>query len=259
MSFGMRPPIAAEARKGQRSLAGRKRQLVSEGGLRRKRSTVMILWDNREPLVVAHSKEHDPDHSLERLVFFSDAVFAIAITLLIIEVHVPHLPNDASNADWGRALIQLLPNFAAFALSFLVIGVMWAAHHTTMSYLSRYSPRLLWPNLLLLMTVAFLPFSTALLAMGGSAQLPNTFYAGSLLVAALCKTRLTLLALKPDLLRPDADPQRIAIERRRAWIMPVATLLALALTFTVATHWAMAAMVLIAFFRRLPWFRMPRV
>lgn len=200
---------------------------------------------------------HGPDHSLERMVFFSDAVFAIAITLLIIEVHVPHLHYDATNAQWADALIGLLPNFAAFALSFLVIGAIWAAHHTTMGYLSRYSSKLLWPNLLLLMTVAFLPFSTALLAMGGMAQLPNSFYATSLLVAALLKTRLTLLALQPELLRPDADPACVAIERRRAWIMPAAALIALIVTFTQATHWAMSAMFLIAIFRRLPWFRMP--
>lgn len=200
---------------------------------------------------------HGLDHSLERLIFFSDAVFAIAITLLIIEVHVPHLHGNATNAQWADALIQLIPNFAAFALSFLVIGAMWASHHVTMGYLSNYSPRLLWPNLLLLMSIAFLPFSTALLANGGSAQLPNIFYAVSLLIAALFKTRLTLSALKPDLLRSDVSPATIAVERRRAWIMPCVTLIALALTFTVATQWAMAAMFLIAIFRRLPWFRLP--
>jgi uncharacterized membrane protein len=199
---------------------------------------------------------HCPDHGLERLVFFSDAVFAIAITLLIIEVHVPHLHEGAGNREWLAALAGLLPNFLAFALSFLVIGSIWANHHQIMAYLTRYSPRLLWPNLLLLMSVAFLPFSTALLAAGADAQLPYGFYAVSLLVAALLKTRLTLVALRPDLVAPGTDPEAIRIERRRAWIMPAAALFAVGLTF-ITFHWAMLAMVLIGVIRRLRYFRLP--
>lgn len=200
---------------------------------------------------------HGPDHLLERLVFFSDAVIAIAITLLIIEVHVPHLPHGASNLAWGQALVDLLPEFLAFAISFLVIGAMWATHHATMGYLTRYSPRLVWPNLLLLMSIAFLPFSTAMLAVPSQSQVPYSFYAASLLVASLLKARLTRIALRPDLVGPHADPACIAIERRRVWIMPAAAIVTLALTFTPWPQWAMLAMALIAVMRRLPYFRMP--
>ena len=64
---------------------------------------------------------HAPEHRLERLVAFSDGVFAVAITLLIINVQVPALSADATNAEWTAALLRLRPSFGAFGLSFIVI------------------------------------------------------------------------------------------------------------------------------------------
>lgn len=200
--------------------------------------------------------DHGPEHALERTMFFSDAVFAIAITLLIIEIHAPHLPHNADNQAWGAALIGLIPSFLAFALSFLVIGSVWAQHHSMMGLLARYHRRLLWPNLLLLMGVAFLPFSTGLIATGAEAQAPYAFYAVSLLIVALLKTRLVLTALQPDLLAPGVSAERVAVERRRAWVMPIAATIALLLTF-LAAQWAMIGMALILVLRRLPAFRLP--
>ena len=199
----------------------------------------------------------EPDPSLERLVFFSDAVIAIAITLLIIEVHVPHLARTASNDEWIAALIALAPNFLSFAISFLVVGAMWSSHHATMGLVARYSRRLVWPNLHLLMSIAFLPFSTALVAVPATSQVPYAFYAVSLLVASLLKVRLTRLALQPDLVKPNIDPASLVIEHRRAWIMPAVALIALAFTFTSKPEWSMLALLLIAVARRLPYFRMP--
>jgi len=88
---------------------------------------------------------------LERLTFFSDAVFAIAITLLIIEVHVPHV-SGVDDALYWQALAELRSSLFGFALSFLVIGMLWMAHHRVFGMLNDYSPKLMWPNLLLLMT-----------------------------------------------------------------------------------------------------------
>ena len=79
---------------------------------------------------------------LERLTFFSDAVFAIAITLLIIEVHVPHV-GAIDDASYWQALGELRGSLLGFMLSFLVIGLLWMAHHRVFGLLHDYSPKIM--------------------------------------------------------------------------------------------------------------------
>ncbi|SDC84082.1 Uncharacterized membrane protein [Sphingomonas sp. YR710] len=199
---------------------------------------------------------HGPDHGLERLIFFSDAVFAIAITLLIIEVHVPELEGSATDAQWIAALFHLFPSFSAFALSFIVIGAIWTSHHATLSMLSQFDRSLIWPNMLMLMAIAFLPFSTALLSRGSLSIVPYVFYSASLLIAALLKTRLTLVALRPELISSGVPQQAVVVERRLAWVMPIVSAAAVILSAFVA-QWGMLALLGIPIARRLPFFRRP--
>jgi TMEM175 potassium channel family protein len=94
-----------------------------------------------------------------RLEAFSDGVFAIAATLLVLEIGV-----DAGTRDLGSALLHLWPSYLAYATSFITIGIIWMNHHTCVETLRRADRTLLFLNLLLLMTVAFLPFPTKLVA-----------------------------------------------------------------------------------------------
>ena len=96
--------------------------------------------------------------SKNRLEAFSDGVFAVAITLLVLEINVPggeHLWHDLGE-EW--------PSFAAFFVSFWVIGIIWVNHHGVLDHLRRSDRGVLYLNLLVLMTVVFIPFSTALMA-----------------------------------------------------------------------------------------------
>jgi uncharacterized membrane protein len=151
------------------------------------------------------------DHPLERLIFFSDAVFAIAITLLVIEIHVPDLTGDAEHAL--EELRHLLPSFFGFALSFLVIGRFWIGHHNAMSHVAAYSPRLLWPNLFLLMAIAFMPFATAFMAQNIGQLVPTVFYNLTLLVTALLSWRL--VTLSTSMWGANADADQILLMRTR--------------------------------------------
>ena len=104
-------------------------------------------------------KEHKKTFQLERLILFSDAVFAIAITLLVIELKI-HEPEVATNRTLAIAILQAIPHFISFMISFMIIGIYWIAHHKMFYFIINYDTRLLWINLLLLFFIALMPFSS---------------------------------------------------------------------------------------------------
>jgi uncharacterized membrane protein len=121
-----------------------------------------------------------------RVEAFSDGVFAIATTLLVLEIHVPSEHGHALT----RALADQWPSYAAYVVSFLVIGVMWVNHHALFGYLARVDRTLVFLNLLLLMVVAALPWPTALLAEylrdPDDARVAGVIYSSVMVVHALC-------------------------------------------------------------------------
>jgi uncharacterized membrane protein len=92
-----------------------------------------------------------------RLEAFSDGVFAIAGTLLVLELRVP-----TESTDLSGALVRLWPAYAAYLVSFLTIGIIWVNHHTLLEHCKRVDRRFLYLNLLLLVAVGIVPFPTAL-------------------------------------------------------------------------------------------------
>ncbi len=154
------------------------------------------------------------DHALERLIFFSDAVFAIAITLLIIEIHPPHLPHHSPSAAHWQALAQLIPSFVGYFVSFMVIGLFWMGHHRAFALAAHYSPRILWWNLLLLMMIAFMPFTTAYFSSNLNEPVPTYFYCGAMLVAAMLNLKVNWTATSPPMVdetAPREDVQQIRL------------------------------------------------
>jgi uncharacterized membrane protein len=104
--------------------------------------------------------EHIHPNETQRIEAFSDGVFAIAITLLIIEIGVPHVTGEESLAE---ALRDLWPNYFAYVLSFVMIGIYWANHHSFFRLFVRTDHFFLMMNVFFLMAIAFLPFPTAVL------------------------------------------------------------------------------------------------
>ena len=102
------------------------------------------------------------EFQLERLILFSDAVFAIAITLLVIELKVPEIEKaELTEGKLLQALAHMLLKFFGFIISFMFIGIYWTVHHRLFGYVINYTPKLLRLNLLFLFAVALMPFSTA--------------------------------------------------------------------------------------------------
>lgn len=171
---------------------------------------------------------HAQEQQLERLTFFSDAVFAIAITLLVIEIHVPQ-PAEPGDAAWLHALVELLPHFFGFVLSFVVVGALWAAHHRVFGMLQGYGPAAIWRNLALLMAVAFMPFSSALMSTHANERIPEMFYSLNLLAAGLLQYRLFRTLLVAPYLKPGVDEAEVASVRRRSLALPCMSVVSLVL------------------------------
>jgi uncharacterized membrane protein len=178
---------------------------------------------------------HGPEHGLERLIFFSDAVFAIVITLLVIDIRAPHLPHGSPDRDYWIALINLSPQFLGFVISFFVIGFFWAGHHRTLSLASHYSPRLTQPNLMLLATVAAMPFFTAFASANPAMRVPVFCYCAWLAVAGVANRRLQTIATSHPVVNEHAPAEAIAVTRERgtAVILGAATGMAASLVVPV--------------------------
>ena len=176
------------------------------------------------------------DNDTGRIEAFSDGVFAIAITLLIIEIGVPHLEDEPPGTTLPQALVGLWPSYLGYVISFLQIGVIWANHHNRFRFIERSDHGLLFLNILFLMCVAFIPFPTALLAeylegTGAERETAGVIYAGTLAVTAVFFTLLWLYAAANRLLVRHLDPSLVRPMTRRYLLGTVAYLLVFLLAF----------------------------
>jgi uncharacterized membrane protein len=134
------------------------------------------------------------------VLFFSDAVFAIAITLLVVDLGVPDVVRNA-----GHQLHHDKYRILGFAISFLVIGLFWMGHHRLFRYITALDRLVIFLNLLFLGTIAFLPYPTALLFASSTRQVAATvFYAACVAGAGLVELAIWLYALRADGLVPDS-------------------------------------------------------
>jgi uncharacterized membrane protein len=103
--------------------------------------------------------EENRKFQLERVSLFSDAVIAIAITLLIIELHLPEAKTGTVDEFWDNTL-HILPQFIGFLISFILIGLYWTIHHKIFEFVKEFDNKLLWLNIFFLLSIVIMPFST---------------------------------------------------------------------------------------------------
>jgi uncharacterized membrane protein len=151
----------------------------------------------------------------DRVLFFSDAIFAIAITLLALDLRVP----IGRSFQAGHELRTAFPGIVSFGISFAVIGLFWLGHHSLFRYVIAIDRPLIMLNLLFLGTIAFLPFPTELLGLTSTKQAPAViFYAACCSSAGLVETALWLYATRAgsELAGPSAARVRIPFLLRTA-------------------------------------------
>ena len=189
-----------------------------------------------------------------RLESFSDGVIAVAITLLVLDIKVPPQHTGESLL---HALLRDWPHYAAYVVSFLTIGIIWINHHAMISRLARADHSILILNLLLLMSIVLLPFTTELMAAylraSGGESLAAGIYSGSLLLMSLLFSALNrhILLARAHMMRTEIplEERRRVLSRGITGLAPylVATLLAV-----VSPYVTLAICAAVAVFYALP-------
>jgi uncharacterized membrane protein len=140
---------------------------------------------------------HDrTEFQLERLILFTDAVFAIAITLLVIEIKVPEL-HHLTEGEAVSGLLRLIPKFIGFFISFFIIAIYWVAHHRIFRFVRRLDNRLIWLNLFFLLSIVLMPFTTAYQSEYGLLRTPWIVYSINIMLAGLMQMRLQAYVRNP--------------------------------------------------------------
>lgn len=174
-----------------------------------------------------------------RLEALIDGVFAVALTLLVLDIKLPDDIASASNeALWAR-LLTLERHFVIYVISFVVIGMYWINHHIQFHFLRRTNRNLIWINLMYLLLISFLPFATDLIGDHKDLVLPCEIYGLTLLtLSGVSCGHLEYLARHPALASPELTPLVATLIRRRILVFALVPLLSMALAFT-DTHLAL--------------------
>ncbi len=186
---------------------------------------------------------HIPE--IERIIFFSDAVFAIALTLLVVRIEVP------SGPDYAHEVLAQWPRYLSYAISFSAVGLYWMGHHRIFRYIVRWDERLIALNLFLLLFIAFIPFPAAMIGEHGGSQISLIFYAVTLGMAGLANLLIWLYATRRRrLVAADLDPAVIRRHRLRGLVAPVVFFASVPLSFVSMDaayySWTLVAVALIA-------------
>jgi uncharacterized membrane protein len=179
-------------------------------------------------------KEIKKEFQLERMILFSDAVFAIAITLLVIEIKVPHLETISDDIVLIE-LYHLLPKFFGFVFSFFIVGIYWTVHHRLFGYLVDYDTKLIWLNILFLFSIVLMPFTTALYSEFYQPYLhvPFIVYSINICVTGFSSYLLVkhLAYSKNKITSGFEDMNLIKASFAKSWMMPVLFLIGLLISY----------------------------
>lgn len=175
--------------------------------------------------------------STARLEAFSDGVFVIAITILILELSVPELPKTLPKEliaqELGRKLLELWPGkLVAYILSFVMIGTYWVTHHMAFHHIRRSDRTLLWLNITFLLCVSFIPFPTALLGHYFEQRIAVIIYSATLGFTSLVAQALWMYAARGHrLVDKDISPEVVAEVSRKNLTGSLFYTLAIAMSF----------------------------
>ena len=167
----------------------------------------------------------------ERIAAFSDGVFAICITLMVFQIKVPEIPANLASTELPKALLELMPSFEGFLISFVLVGIYWVGQHNIFMHIKRHDRVLMWLNNLFLLWIAFMPFPAALIAHYSDQETSIVFYATILILAGLTLDGIWWYATHHHRLVDEAvSKEMIRKVHRKVLLAPVLYLLAIPLS-----------------------------
>jgi uncharacterized membrane protein len=176
----------------------------------------------------------ESDKLLHRMNFLSDGVFAIAITLLVLDIALPAIPGGDHPQErvFQSALWSVWPEILTYALTFLIVGVYWMSHQRIFAYLVRADSVLTWLNVVFLMSVAFLPIPSKILGEYGTLGSAVRFYALCLMLPGLLIIAIWWYVTNHHrLVEKDLDPGLIRYRFERYLIAPAICMVAILLSY----------------------------
>jgi len=186
---------------------------------------------DEDELSAGRPGEADERRGVARLEAFSDGVFAIAITLLVLGIEVPDVDAGSLNA----ALDDLIPNMIAYFIGFAVIGIFWVNHHAFFGEVERHNGRLLWSNLLFLSLVSAMPFSTGLIGEFNGARDAVIIFAANVSLASLAALASERAAVRARLLTPGSALYKRPFPTPAAFVTPVVFAASIPIAFASPT------------------------
>jgi uncharacterized membrane protein len=177
-------------------------------------------------------------HSLERIAALSDGLFAIAMTLIVLDVHVPARALIHSEQDLLAALAGLLPQFATYLMTFLTLGIFWTGQQTQLNHFTASDRHLSWIHLGFLAAVATMPFTASLLSTYVTFRLALALYWLNILVIGAIMLASWTYAGRNGLVKPDISAAVAAAIRRRIIVAQLYYALGASLCL-INTYWSM--------------------
>lgn len=200
------------------------------------------------PVVGPERRERSPD--LERVIFFTDAVVAIALTLLVLDLRLP-AGDYATDAELQDALRGMARSFIAFGLSFVVISTWWWTNHRMLRRVYRYDGGLLALDILWLATIVFLPFPTAVLAESSGLPTATALYACANGSVAVVNLVLLAYLRRRSLMEPPLSPGRFRVRASVSVIFAAVFFGSVPIAYLVGPSEAQFSWLLAAI---IPWF-----
>ncbi len=186
-----------------------------------------------------HPKSRPQGLEKNRLEALIDGVFAVALTLLVLDIKLPESSAPMSHDELVKSLLALSRHFVIYVISFVAIGMYWINHHVQFHFVARTTRGLIWINLLYLLLVSFLPFATDLIGDHKELVLPCEIY-GLALLALSCASfwHVTYIARHPELATAHFNDEVARLIKRRVAIFAIVPALSMAVAY-YSTHAAL--------------------